>query len=218
MKDRNSKQSREHIRDLERVFWIEFQVRNRKYPNANRIAEHFEITPKTAQRTLDYMRDQLRMPIAYSAEHRGWFYTEPYFGLAAIEMTEGELITILLAEKLLRQYRGTALGVQIEAAVDKMLQALTNTLSIDINSMADVYSFEAPATTELNFETIRTLEKAINSRKRISMTYYTASRGVTTERQADPLHLRNHAGEWYLITWDHMRKAPRISWSRASEN
>ncbi|MBK7600226.1 MAG: WYL domain-containing protein [Acidobacteria bacterium] len=209
MKDRNSKQSREHIRYLVRVFWIDLELRNHRYPNANTIAEHFEITSKTAQRTLDFMKDQLKMPIAYSAEHRGWYYYEPYFGLVTVEMTEGELITILLAEKLLRQYRGTALGGQIEQAVSKILQALTNSLSIDFKSMTDAYSFEAPATTEINFETMRSLDRAISSQKRISMKYYVASRGELSDRQVDPLHIRNFAGEWYLIAWDHLRKAPR---------
>src|SRR5262245_50739364 len=114
-------QRREHIRHLEKVFWIELQIRNNLYPNTAKIAEHFEVSQKTAQRTLDFMRDRLRMPIAYSAENRGWYYTEPYFALPAIEMTEGDLVAILLAKRLARQYRGTAIGQQVEEAFAKVL-------------------------------------------------------------------------------------------------
>lgn len=208
-KNRTQSGPREHIRYLEKVFWIEMQIRHGLYPNAARIAEHFEISQKTAQRTLDYMRDRLRMPIAYSAEHRGWYYTEPYFALPAVEMTESDLVAILLAEKLARQYRGTAIGQQIAEAFAKVLQAVTNIISVDLNALAEAHSFEAAATTEPDFETIRRLGHAIRERRRIAMTYFTASRGELTERKADPLHLRNSAGEWYLIAWDHLRKAPR---------
>jgi predicted DNA-binding transcriptional regulator YafY len=85
-------------------------VRADRYPNARTIAERFEVTAKTAQRTLDFMRDQLRLPLGNSGSRRGCFYTEPAYALPAIEVTEGELVGILLAEKLSWQYRGTAIG------------------------------------------------------------------------------------------------------------
>jgi predicted DNA-binding transcriptional regulator YafY len=200
---------REHIRHLEKVFWIELQIRANRYPNATTIAEHFEVSQKTAQRTLDFMRERLRMPIAYSAENRGWYYTEPYFALPAVEMTEGDLVALLLAERLARQYRGTAIGRQVEEAFAKVLQAVTNVISVDLNALAEAHSFEAAATTEPDFDRIRQLGQAIRERRRIAMKYFTAGRGELTERKADPLHLRNAAGEWYLIAWDHLRQAPR---------
>ncbi|MCG3144747.1 MAG: hypothetical protein HONDAALG_02220 [Gammaproteobacteria bacterium] len=208
-RDQTESQRREHIRHLEKVFWIELQIRANLHPNTTTIAEHFEVSQKTAQRALDFMRDRLRMPIAYSAEHRGWYYTEPYFALPAIEMTEGDLVAILLAEKLARQYRGTAIGQQIAEAFAKILQAVTNVISVDLNALAEAHSFEAAATTEPNFDTIRRLGQAIRERRRIAMKYFTATRGELTDRRADPLHLRNAAGEWYLIAWDHLRQAPR---------
>ena len=121
MKHQDSPTQREHYRHLVRVLWIELQLRANRYPNAPTIAERFEISTKTAQRTLEFMRDQMMAPIAYSAEHRGWHYTEPHFALHAIELTEGDLIAILLAEKLSYQYRGTTIGQQVEQAFAKVL-------------------------------------------------------------------------------------------------
>ena len=134
---------RERLADLERVFWIDLEIRASRYPNARTIAEHFEISSKTAQRTLDYMRDRMRMPLDYSAAHRGWYYTEPVYGLPAVEMTEGELVAILLAEKLARQYRGTAIGQQVEEAFAKVLRAVTNIISVDLNALAEAHLFVA---------------------------------------------------------------------------
>src|SRR5437870_2016202 len=92
--------TREHLRHLERIFWIDHEIRANHYPNTQKIAKHFEVSPKTAQRTIDFMRDRLRLPIDYSADHRGWYYTEPTYALPAIELTEGDLVAILLAERL----------------------------------------------------------------------------------------------------------------------
>src|SRR6266540_2006651 len=184
-------QRREHLRHLVRVFWIDLQIRADRYPNATTIAEHFEISAKTAQRTIEFMRSQLRMPMDYSAERRGWYYTEPHFALPAIELTEGDLVAILLAEKLARQYRGTAIGYQVEQAFAKVLAAMTNTISIDLGALSEAHSFEAAATTELAPELFSRLGRAAIEHRRIEMTYFTATRGELTRRKADPLHLRD---------------------------
>src|SRR5437868_6188678 len=100
MKTSDQPKSRMWFTHFERVFWIMLQLSANRYPNARIIAEHFEVTAKTAQRTLEFMRDRMRLPLAYSAEQRGWYYTEPIHGMNPIEMTEGELVAILLVERL----------------------------------------------------------------------------------------------------------------------
>lgn len=209
MKLKAQSSHREHLRHLERVFWIDLQLRNVRHPNNNDIAAQFEVNVKTAQRTIEFMRDRLRLPIEYSAEDRGWYYTEPVFALPAIELTEGDLVAILLAEKLSRQYRGTAIGQHVETAFAKVLGAMTNTVSIDLGALGEAHSFEAAATTELDHDLFSRLGRAAIQRRRIEMAYFTATRGELTTRRADPLHLRNSLGEWYLIAWDHLRGEPR---------
>jgi predicted DNA-binding transcriptional regulator YafY len=197
--------SHERLTYFARVFWIDHELRAHRYPNARTIAERFEVTTKTAQRTLDFMRDQLRLPLAYSGARRGWFYTEPAYALPVIEVTEGELVAILLAEKLSRQCRGTAIGQQVEEAFAKVLRALTSTVSVDFAALAEAHSFEAAPASELDPDLFRRLGRAAIDRRRLEMTYFTAARGELTRRSCDPLHLRNHLGEWYLIAFDHRR-------------
>ena len=204
-----SKKRRERINHLERVFWIDQEIRALRYPIARTIAEHFEISTKTAFRTLDFMRDRLRLPLAYSTEHKGWYYTEPTFGLPAIELTEGDLVAILLSERLAREYRGLAIGRQVEQTFAKVLKSMTNIVSIDFDSLVEAYSFEANATVEVDPEVFKLLGRAAIERRRIQMTYYTAARDEVTRRQADPLHLRSYLSEWYLIAFDHRRREVR---------
>ena len=116
MKQRPIIKSRERLPHLERVFWIDVQIRSNRFPKTRAIAEHFGVTEKTIQRSPDFMRDRLKLPLGYSTERRGWYYTEPTYALPAIELAEGDLIAILLAERLARQYRGTAIGKHVEEA------------------------------------------------------------------------------------------------------
>ncbi len=189
--------------------WIEQEIRSDHYPNSRTIAERFEISPKTAQRTLDFMRDRLNRPLAYSSEKKGWYYSEPAYPLPGIDLTEGDLVAILLAERLVQQYKGTAIARQVEQAFDKVIGAMTDRVSIDLGSLAEAYSFEAPATSQLDPKIFSQLGMAASNRHQIEMTYYTANRGEVTRRRADPLHLRNYLGEWYLIAFDHLRRGVR---------
>jgi predicted DNA-binding transcriptional regulator YafY len=188
-----------------RVFWVIHQLNANRYPNTRTIAEHFEVSAKTGQRTLDHLRDTMRLPIAYSAANRGWYYTEPTSPLTGIEISEGELLVLLLAERLARAYKGTAIGKLIEQVFAKVLNAMTNIVSIDIEALTEAHSFETALTTELDEKTFRQIGRAIIRSCSIKMTYFTAGRGELTVRNVDPLHLRNYLGEWYLIAFDHLR-------------
>ncbi len=61
-----------------RIQWFHTYVVNKRYPNAQRLAERFDISHRQAQRDLDTLRRAYGAPLAYSAEHRGFYYTEDY--------------------------------------------------------------------------------------------------------------------------------------------
>ena len=61
-----------------RIQWFHKKVTESSYPNAMRLAERYGISHRQAQRDVDFLISRLAAPIAYSAEHRGYYYTEPY--------------------------------------------------------------------------------------------------------------------------------------------
>jgi predicted DNA-binding transcriptional regulator YafY len=44
---------------LERFFWFDGRLRQKRFPNASQLAERFEISHKTAQRDICCLRDRL---------------------------------------------------------------------------------------------------------------------------------------------------------------
>jgi len=55
---------RQHYRQFERLFWIDGQIRRGLYPNTRKIADHFEVDAKTAQRDVESLRDRIHAPLA----------------------------------------------------------------------------------------------------------------------------------------------------------
>ena len=58
----------------ERFVWFDDQVKGKKFPNATSLAEQFEISSKTAQRDIDFMRDRLLCPLDYDSSQKGYCY------------------------------------------------------------------------------------------------------------------------------------------------
>lgn len=55
-----------------------------RYPNCRKIAEEFEVSTKTVQRDVNFMRDQMGLPIDYDKERFGFHYTRSVSGFPAL--------------------------------------------------------------------------------------------------------------------------------------
>src|SRR5688572_14993729 len=92
---------------LERMMRIHQEIAKGTYPNASTLGRQLEVSTKSIQRDLEFMRDRLNLPLEYDRSRFGFYYTEPVSSFPTLQITEGELVALLIAEKALEQYRGT---------------------------------------------------------------------------------------------------------------
>src|SRR5262245_54313392 len=92
---------------LRRIFWTLGQLRAGRVMTANDVAERFSVGPRTVYRDMDFIRDEMRAPVEYDPGRRTWWLTEPSAVLPPILLSEGELMALYFAEKVLDLYRGT---------------------------------------------------------------------------------------------------------------
>ncbi len=195
---------------LVRLLWLDQQLRANRYPTARDLAERFEMTLRTAYRDVEYCREQLNLPISYDPRQGGYYYSEPNAPLPpALTMTEGELVAIYLAQRVLEQYEGTEFGARLAHAFTKLSSLLTDTVTIDLDSLRDGFSFHIGPPGRLEVEIFAKASRAVRERRPLLMEYLTQSRGEVTRRVVDPYHLHNHAGAWYLIGYDHRTHSVR---------
>jgi predicted DNA-binding transcriptional regulator YafY len=91
------------VSNTHRIAWIDAQIRGDRYPNAVTIAEKFSISPRQASRDLEYLRDTMCAPLAYSYQRKGYYYEGRSFVVANLVMTEEQRKTIAyLAEQYKR--------------------------------------------------------------------------------------------------------------------
>lgn len=176
------------------------------HPNTSTLARELEVSTKSIQRDLDFMRDRLNLPIEYNASRLGYFYTEEVSAFPTMQITEGELVALVIAEKALQQYRGTQFEKPLLSAIRKIEQSLPDTISLNLADVGQTISFRTRAEPILNLEILDTLAKATAQRRQLELRYRKPGSPQIESRLVDPYHLANINGEWYLFAWDHARK------------
>lgn len=176
------------------------------HPNTSTLARELEVSTKSIQRDLDFMRDRLNLPIQYNASRLGYFYTEEVSAFPTMQITEGELVALVIAEKALQQYRGTQFEKPLLSAIRKIEQSLPDTISLNLAEIGQTISFRTRAEPILNLEILDTLAKATAQRRQLELHYRKPGSSQAELRLVDPYHLANINGEWYLFAWDHARK------------
>lgn len=181
-------------------------LRVSNFPNASALARDLEVSTKSIHRDIEFMRDRLQLPIEYDASRFGYFYTQEVSAFPTVQITEGELFALVVAEKALQQYRGTNFEKPLLSAIRKMEQSLPDTISLNLAEVEQTISFRTRAEPILNLEIFDALAKATAGRQQLELMYRKPGSRRTEPRVVNPYHLANINGEWFLFAWDHARK------------
>ena len=195
---------------LERIYWIDEQIRAERHPNAHKVQERFELSnPRIAYEDRKFMINRLGAPIKYNKSRGGWYYTDTTYFLPAIMLTREEITAFFLGEELFSRYLGTPFETPLRLALDKIKQYLPEHVGYDLQKEAAAFTFTGGGRAMVNPELLLELSSTIHSKHSIEMEYYSASSGQTNTRIVDPYHLHNIQGDWYLIAYCHTRREPR---------
>jgi proteasome accessory factor B len=194
---------------VDRMLRIHQAIQSGRFPNATTLAAEIEVVVKTIHRDIAFMRDRMNLPIEFDRLRNGYRYTSEVNSFPSLQLTEGELFALCVAEKALEQYRGTSFEKPLLSALGKMEQALPETISINLGELARAISFRTRAEPILNLDIFDTLARATARRRQLEIAYRKAGSTVAQTRIVEPYHLANINGEWFLFAFDHLRNDVR---------
>ena len=181
-------------------------IQSGSFPNATTLAAELEVSTKSIHRDLEFMRDRLQLPLEFNRARFGYGYTEEVNAFPTVQITEGELFALIVAERALQQYRGTSFEKPLLSAIKKMEQSLPETISLDLAEVERTISFRTRAEPILDLNVFDRLAKATTGSQQLELTYRKPGMQQTEQRVVDPYHLANINGEWFLFAFDHLRK------------
>jgi predicted DNA-binding transcriptional regulator YafY len=196
---------------LSRFQEIFHAIKTGRYPNRTKLAETIEVTTKTIQRDIDYMRYQMSLPIEFDFAKGGYYFTKPMTELPLFQLTEAELVSVFVAQKALEAYKGTAFEQPLRTAFQK-LQAATGSANVSVSweDLDSAISFRQFGAYLPDATIFSELAKAIQNKEVVEFGYKKLDAKAFEKRTVEPWHLACVSGQWYLLGYDPNRKARRI--------
>ena len=193
-----------------RLLFIDRKLKERSHPNCSSLGREWEVSPKTIQRDLDYLRDELSAPIQYDPARKGYYYSEASFSLPAIQVSESDLFAVCIARTALRQFLHTPVYEKLAGVFERIQDSLPRKSSAHPAWLDDrIFCFPEPAT-RIDPEIWDTIARAIRGNRQLRIRHVPPGRkSAAVERVVDPYYLVGHKGEWYLSTHCHERQAIR---------
>lgn len=170
-----------------RIAWIDAQIRGGGYPNASRVAARFEISRRQAARDIEYLRYSMGAPIAYSAEHNGYRYTDGAFALPSFVVSDRERSDLMfLAERY---------GSMAGDAADRVASVLRRLAG---HALVDNVETSLPVIDSAEIDTVAVLRRAIEQRRTVAIRYR-GTDGVVVTRTLWPYGLSTRFGSLVCV-------------------
>jgi len=189
---------------LERIYSFHSHIRSGRFPNANDLAEEFEVSPATAHRDIAYLRDRLLAPIKFDQRKNGYFYETQDFRLPFEDSPRIILFLGMLSSM------AAETGLETLPELKKLQNKLSRMALIRREHLEDLIHCEWVEVQPVDKRVFDTVISGLIEGRQLAIHYSKQHDDSGSERCIDPLKLINYQGRWYLLAWCGLRREKRI--------
>lgn len=199
-----------------RQHYIDSRLRYRQdYPSGPDIVrglreEYGEsVSKRTIERDMNEMRDR-GAPIEYDPRRHGYYYSDLSWQLPALDLTEGDLMALMVSDRALEGYRNSPWYDELRSVYERLTTLLPDNVSIGSEDLIAHVSVISDPVTRIDKDVWSVVREGLYKHRTIAIRYKAPGHTDPAIRVIDPLHLVGHRGEWYLLCWSHHHEEVRI--------
>lgn len=181
-------------------------IKTERRPNCSLMATKLEVSAKTVQRDIDYMRYQLNLPIGYDQERHGFFFTETVTHFPSIHISESELIALLVARKAIEQYANTSFQKPLATAFQKLSAGLNGQVNFNWQELEQTFDFQPIGVSKQNLGVFQVVATGLREERELELQYRKLEAKRPGLRRVRPYSLICVENQWYLRAWDLVRR------------
>jgi predicted DNA-binding transcriptional regulator YafY len=160
-------------------------------------------TPRTIFRDIRELED-LGLPL-YS--DNGYRFAADAF-LPALNLQPKELLSLLLAARMLESVGGHELAPEARRAIEKLLRAMSEERRPDMGALRETVQVSA-LSEDTGVSQLLELQAVIGNGRQLRLSYLGLQDQTAQERVVDPMGLFGFRQVWYLRAFDHLRQGYR---------
>jgi predicted DNA-binding transcriptional regulator YafY len=191
---------------IARMKFIYDAIKTERRPNCSFLAKKLEVSGKTVQRDIDYMRYQLNLPIGYDQERHGFFFTETVTHFPSMHITESELVALLVARKAIEQYANTSFQKPLATAFQKLCAGLDGQVSFNWQELEQTFDFRPIGAPKQNLDVFEAVVAGLREERELELQYRKLEAKRSELRRVQPYSLICVENQWYLRAWDLVRR------------
>jgi len=181
-------------------------IKTQRRANCSSLAQKLEVSAKTVQRDIDYMRYQLNLPIEYDQERHGFYFTEAVTHFPSVHITESELIALLVARKAVEQYANTPFQKPLADAFQKLTSSLDGQISFNWHELEQTFNVRPIGVSKQNLAVFEIVAAALREQCEVELRYRKLQAKGPELRRVQPYSLICVENQWYLRAWDMVRR------------
>jgi predicted DNA-binding transcriptional regulator YafY len=189
-------------RPYQRMFAIHRAISEGGYPNCSTLARLLEVTPKTIQRDIDFMRDNFGVVIEYDDKQHGFRQTGTMSDFPGFVMGAEELAALFLTRTALEAIRGTSLEGTMREIFAKIVRPIEGNVRLSWSEMDEAFTRKMPEMRARDVTLFGELAEAVIKQHEVSFHYLKLESDKAASRRVRPYHLGEVDGAWYLIGHD----------------
>ena len=193
-----------------RLLQIVNMVKQGDYPNTTDFRKKFEVSRSTVMRDIDFLKDRYMVPLEYSKEQNGYFFSDANYTIPSFLLTEGELFTLHIILPLMEQYKGTPLEPVFESIMKQMLDMLPKDVAVSTSFNAEQVHFISNPQPQIDQEIFFKVLQGIQERKTLDFAYRSIKRQEYIQRKFDPYKILCQRGDWYVLGYCHRHQEFRV--------
>lgn len=187
---------------MTRIYEIHQAILTGKYPNCFELANEMKLERKTIQRDINYMRDELGMPIAYQNEMHGYYYQGSVPEFPMFQCSAEEIAGLFIARSALESIRGTQLETALRKAFTGLTRGITGMVEMNWQDLDDAFSRKVQPQDPQLAKRFGELAMAVLKCRVTQFDYKKLGASECELRKVQPLHLSEVDGGFYLVAND----------------
>ena len=202
------------MNQTERYYRIDQLINERGLVSFADLMGALEVSRATLKRDLAHLRERLHAPLVFDRDAGGYRYDRaaagPRFQLPGLWFSSDEALALMTMHELLESLgTGGLLARHVKPLMDRLAKALGSeeAPAREVLKRVRLVSSQQRRAPVQWFELVG---RALMSRRRLAIDYFTRSRDERSTREVSPQRLVHYRGNWYLDAWCHRSEGLRM--------
>jgi predicted DNA-binding transcriptional regulator YafY len=185
-----------------RLQTIHHEIKDGRHPNATSLAAALDVSTKTVQRDLDYLRNELAAPIEFDREHNGYVYSRSDYVLPFLPVDGRDLFSLGVAAQVLSLFGGTPLGRDLKSCYERLAELMPPAVRVRPEIVMEKLALRAAAFRPVREETWQAVSESLQRAVALSVRYHRPGEAPGDARIVKPYSLVLYGRDWMVLAHD----------------